>query len=125
MTHKIAIITSRDVYFNYGDDTSRIVETITDWEEVTDEDFKTLSYASGRLGFAIVEQPVNTKDFIAKTIADYKAIAKAEVKKAAAEKAKRDQAALERKFKKELKTKESKIAMLKQLQAELGDEVKI
>lgn len=123
MTHKIAIITSREVYYGYDEDQVKIVDSITDWEEVSDEDYKTLNFAAGRLGFVLIEQPIDTKQFVAKTITQYKAIAEAEVKKAAAEKVKREQAALERKFKKELKTKESKLAMLKQLQAELGDEV--
>jgi hypothetical protein len=122
MPHKIAIITSRDVYYGYDEDQVKIVESITDWEEVSDEDFKTLNFAAGRLGFVLIEQPVDTKQFIAKTITQYKAIAEAEVKEAAAEKAKREQASLERKLKKELKTKESKIELLKKLKEELGED---
>ena len=125
MTHKIAIITTRDYTRGYGDDYDdygKIIESITDWEEVSDEDYKTLQYASSRLNFKIIEQPTDTKAFIAKSIADYTAIAKAEAIREAEEKQKRADAALARKFKKELKDKDSKIKMLKKLQAELGPE---
>jgi hypothetical protein len=125
MTHKIAIITTRDYTRGYGDDYDdygKIIESITDWEEVSDEDYKTLQYAAPRLNFAIIEQPSDTKKFIAKSIADYTAIAKAEAIRDAEEKQKRADAALARKFKKELKDKESKLKMLKKLQEELGPE---
>jgi len=125
MTHKIAIITTRDYTRGYGDDYDdygKIIESITDWEEVSDEDFKTLQYAASRLNFSVVEQPTDTKKFIAKSIADYTAIAKAEAIREAEEKQKRADAALARKFKKELKDKDSKLKMLKKLQAELGPE---
>ena len=123
MSHKIAIITSRDSYSgDYGEDYQKIIDSITDWDEVTDEEFKTLQFASSRLNFSIIERPIEPKKFIAKTIADYKAICKAEEVRAAEEKRKRDEAALARKFKKELKDKESKLKMLKKLQEELGSE---
>lgn len=124
MTHKIAIIYGRELshYDSYHDDysTTKIVESITDWEEVSDEDFKALQFASARLNFSIIERPIEIKTFIAKTIADYLAVAKAEAKRAEDEKKKREEAALERKFKKELKDKASKLKMLKKLQEELG-----
>jgi len=125
MTHKIAIITTRDYTRGYGDDYDdygKIIESITDWEEVSDEDFKTLQYAASRLNFSVVEQPTDTKKFIAKSIADYTAIAKAEAIREAEEKQKRADAALARKFKKELKDKDSKLKMFKKLQEELGPE---
>jgi RsiW-degrading membrane proteinase PrsW (M82 family) len=78
MAHKIAILTSRDVYYNYGDNSQRIVESITGWEEVSDTDYKILCGASSRLGFVILEQPIYAAKFIAKTIADYKAIVEAD-----------------------------------------------
>ena len=59
--------------------------------------------------------------FIAKTIADYTAIAKADEQRKAEEKKKREEAALARKYKKELKDKESKRKMLEQLQAEAAE----
>ena len=124
MARKIAIITSRDTYCGYDDeDYQRIIESITDWDEVTDEEFKTLQFAAPRLGFSILERPIDAPKFIAKTIADYKAICKAEAEREAAEREKREKAALERKFKKELKDKVSKEKMLAKLAADLGVEV--
>lgn len=126
MTHKIAIIKGREyLQGQYGDDdyysnTQKIIDSITDWAEVTDEEYKTLNFAAGRLNFTIITQPTDTKAFIAKTIADYMAICKAEEVRAAEEKRKRDVAALERKFKKELKDEASKKKMLKKLLEELG-----
>ena len=121
MAHKIAIITSRFFYSGeYDEQCNQIIESITEWEEVSDEEFKTLQFASPRLNFTILEQPVDTKKFIAKTIADYKAIAKAEAERAAEDKRKREEAALQRKFKKELKDKASKEKMLQKLSVELG-----
>lgn len=126
MTHKIAIIKGRNIncYDDYGDSYKKIVDSITDWEEVTDEEFKTLTFAANRLDYTLLEQPIGVKAFVTKTIADYKAVAAAEEKKAAAEKAKREQAALDKKWKKELKTKEDKVKLLRKLQEELGEEVK-
>jgi len=124
MSHKIAIITSREYYSGeYDEDYHKIVDSITDWEEVSDEDFKLLQYASPRLGFSIIERPIDARKFIAKTIADYKAIALAEEEREAKEKKERADAALARKFKKELKDRESKIKMFNKLKEELGQEV--
>lgn len=121
MTHKIAIITTQDVYYNYGDDHETLVKSITDWEEVSDEDFRMLQQASYKLNFFILEQPTDTKAFIAKTISDYKELVKKEAAKAAEEKRKREERAQQRKFQKELKDKESKKALLEKLKVELGE----
>ena len=126
MAHKIAIITTRDIsitdYDGYDLDRT-IIGSITDWDEVTHDDFLLLQQASYRVGFKIIERPVDTPGFIAKTIADYKAIAKAEEAKAAKEKKEREEAALTRKFKKELKDTASKEKMLARLSEELGVEI--
>lgn len=127
MTHKIAIIKSREIgYSQYGDSDGyeKIIESITEWEEVTNEEYKTLNFAASRLNFTIIEQPTDTKAFIAKTIADYKAIAAAEEKRATEEKAKREKTALERKWKKELKDKDSRKKMFDKLREEFVIESK-
>lgn len=125
-THKIAIITTRDIsvsdYDGY-DTNITIANSITDWDEVTHDEFLLLQQASYRVGFRIIERPVDTSAYVAKTIADYKAIAKAEEAKAAKEKKDREDAALQRKFKKELKDKTSKEKMLAKLSEELGVDI--
>lgn len=121
MTRKIAIIKMREVpYSEYGDPDGyqMIVQSITDWEEVSDEDFRTLQLASNPLGFRIIEQPLNTKDFIAKTIREYSALARAEEARQAEEKRRREEAALQRKLKKELKDAKTKEALYKKLKEE-------
>jgi hypothetical protein len=121
MSHYIAIITSREYYSgDYDGYNNKVIESITDWEEVTDDEFKTLQFAGPRLGFTLLERPADIKTFVAKTIKDYKAIAKAEADRAAEEKRKREEAALQRKYKKELKDKASKEKMLTKLAQELG-----
>ena len=80
--------------------------------------------ASYRKGFKILEQPIDTPAFIAKTVSEEIAIAKAEEARLAQEKAKRDEEAKLKKYKKDLKDKESKLALLKKLQAEFGEELK-
>lgn len=126
MSHYIAIIYGRELsqYDSYHDDysTMKIVESITDWEEVTDEEFKILRFQSSRMNYSIIVRPTDTKKFIAKTIADYLAVAKVEEEKAVKEKKEREDAALARKFKKELKDRASKEKMLAKLVQELGPE---
>ena len=126
MTHKIAIISLRNVsyshdYDNYGD--ILIANSITDWEEVTDQEYDLLHRAAGRLGtFHVVEQIQDQKTFIAKTIEDYRRLVQSEADKMAADKKKREEAALARKLKRDLKDKESKLELFKKLQKELGPE---
>lgn len=121
MTRKIAIIKTFEYCPGYGDDGyETIVQSITDWAEVSDEDFKTLHAASTVLGFKLIEQPTDLPKFVLKTVADYKAWALAEEARQAEEKKKREKTALERKFKKELKDKASKEAMLRKLAEDLG-----
>lgn len=121
MTRKIAIIKMREVpYSEYGDPDGyqMIVQSITDWEEVSDEDFRTLQMASNTLGYRIIEQPLNTKDFIAKTIKEYTVLARAEEARQAEERRKREEAALQRKLKKELKDTKTKRALYEKLKEE-------
>lgn len=120
---KIAIITTRDLYFNYDDDRHVIVDSITDWTEVSEEDYTLLNKAANyRGGFAVIEQPTAPKEFIKKTIEDYIKFEKAEQEKRDKEKKAREEAALQRKIKKELKDKKSKLALFNKLKEELGDE---
>jgi hypothetical protein len=120
---KIAIIKTREFndYHDYDSYCShKIIDSITDWEEVSDEDLVVLRTMSSRLGFIVLERPVNTPAFIAKTISDYKAMVKAEEARLAKEKRAREDAALARKMKKELKDRASKEKMLAKLVDELG-----
>jgi len=126
MSRYIAIIKSREYYSgDYDEYNHKLIESITDWEEVSDEDFKTLQSASYRLEFTLLERPTNVKAFVAKTIEDYKKLVKADNERIEQEKKAREEAALQRKFKKELKDKASKEKMLVKLAQDLGVEVKL
>jgi len=122
MSHKIAIITTRDTCFDrYGDDYGVVINSITDWAEVTDQEFQDLCQASAYLNFHIIEQPTDINEFIPNTINEWKKKAQAEKEKREREQKARDQKALERKHKKQLKDVESKKKLLEQLRAELGE----
>ena len=130
MTRKVAILLTTDVY-DYDDNVRDIVNSITEWEEISHEDFAVLQKASYRRGFKILEQPQDTKDFIAKTVSEEVARAKEEAVRAKEEavrlekeKLARAEAAKFKKYNKDLKDKASKIALLKKLQAERGEEAK-
>jgi hypothetical protein len=124
MSHKIAIITSKELGYNrYGDDYSNdmVISSITDWAEVTDEEYRDLCQATAYLNFHILEQPTDIKEFIPNTINEWKKKVKAEVARREAERKLREEKALERKHKKDLKDKESKKKLLEKLRAELGE----
>lgn len=121
MTHKIAILKTRE-FTNYSDYdcylVEKIMETITDWTEVSDEDFKILVDFSTRKGFVVLEQPVDTKTFVAKTVEEYLTFVKAEKRRQEEEKKKREEAKLKRKSKKEFLDSKSKKELYEQLKAE-------
>ena len=120
MTRKIAIIKTDTHYHDeYGDSYSKIVDSITDWQEVTDEQFKMLVAAQNRFNFKIIEQPADTPAFIAKTISAYLKMVEELKVKEAEEKKKREEACLARKLKKDLRDKKSKLELFNKLKAEL------
>lgn len=121
MTHKIAIIKTREFtdYSDYdGYSIMKIAESITDWQEVSDEDFQVLQYALPKTGHIMIERPLDEGKFIAKTIAEHIAYAQEQARIAAEEKKKREDAALQRKIKKELKDTKTKQALYQALRAE-------
>ena len=126
MMHKIAILKVSQ-YDRYGDDygdthwIQTIATSITDWQEVSDEQLSLLHKAQCRMGcFRILERPIDEKNFIAKTVDEYIKIAEEDAKKAAQEQIARETAALQRKLKKEAKTQDDKIKLFHQLKKELG-----
>lgn len=70
---RIAIIKTRDSYSNY-DDYDKVIEKITDFEDVTDEVFDKLHKAQYDFGFTVVEIPTSVKEFVQNTLADYVAL---------------------------------------------------
>lgn len=122
---KIAIVHYEDRYVNY-DDSETFVKSITDWTEVDEETYQLLkrhqfSYLNGE-AYYVVTRPVDEQAFIKQTVAEYIEHAKKEDAKKAAEKKKREDAALQRKLKKQAKDAEARKAMYEQLQKEFGNE---
>lgn len=119
MTRKIAIIKTIDYYGDY-DQCDTLIQSITDWAEVSEEEYKMLYAAQNRLYYRILEQPLDTKKFVATTISEYKAMIAEEELQREKEKQKRAEVALAKKLKKDLKDKESKLELFQKLQKELG-----
>jgi hypothetical protein len=67
---KIAIIKLRDIFYNYGDDSQKVIDSITEWEEVSEEDYALLKDAAGQMNFTVLEQPTYSafRDILAKNI---------------------------------------------------------
>lgn len=131
---KIAIITTREFYEStyYDDyDMRKVIDTITDWEEVDDKTYEILQNSAYENNFKILEQPVDQGAFIAKTVKDY--LHKIELRKIQEakrkeeEEAKKALAAEKRKAKqlaKLIKDQESERALLAQLIAKHPDMAK-
>jgi beta-phosphoglucomutase-like phosphatase (HAD superfamily) len=126
LKRKIAIIKDRVISDYYRDDDNysgydkRIVESITKWEEVSEETFEELSNASYKLGFTVIEQPIDPENFVIKSISDYRKLVAKEKAREEEEKREREKKALLRKQKKEAKTLQQKKELLEKLQSELG-----
>lgn len=123
---KIAIITFVDTYKNYQDDydCDKIVDSITEWSEVTQEDYDILVKEENRSrNFFVIERLDADQKFIPKTVAEYLKQAKAEAEK----KLKAEQAAKEKKLaaelKKKAKTEALELDLLRKLQEKHKDKI--
>lgn len=118
---KVAIVIGLESY-DYDSDSYRTVATsITDWVEVSDDDYKILIDNQWRSNFRVIEQPKHPEDFIKKTVADYLKAAKEEQLRQEAEKKKREEAALQRRVKKEMRDKEKARKIYEELKKEFED----
>lgn len=126
MTHKVAIIKVHATTSYYDVDTitnNIICDSITEWDEISDDDFKVLKQATRySTDFVLIEQPVNQSFFIAKTVKGFLAEAKIREEKRLADEKVRNEKNAAAKIKKDLKSKETKLKKLKKLQEELGNE---
>ena len=119
---KIAIIyTHNDYYGDYDEHSRTIIDSITDWSEVTQEEFTLLNQASYKGQFKLIERPLDEMKMIKKTVAEHLKMLKEEEEKRLEEKAIKAKKALEKKHKNELKDKESRLQLLKQLQEEFKE----
>jgi len=111
-------------YNDYNSVTKLIASSITEWTEVSDEQFELLKRAQSydyHNRFTLIERPVDEPAYVRKTVDDYVKWAKAEEDKKAKEKQKAAEAALAKKLKREAKTLADKRKLLDKLKEELGE----
>lgn len=117
--HKIAVLFSDDHCDRY-DNYHRIIETITEWTVVSEEEFQLLTQYSYEKGFHILEVPLNQTEFIRFTVTtlleEAKAKKEAEEKRKAKEKAAREA----NRAKQAEKDRANKLKQFEKLQKELG-----
>jgi hypothetical protein len=69
---KIAILKYNNQCYYHGDgDELWIANSISDWTEVSDEDYNILIQAQNTYTFRVIERPENEKEFIEKTVSHY------------------------------------------------------
>jgi hypothetical protein len=116
---KIAIILTSSRYDDY-DNYHMIINSITDWQEVSEEDYRLLDSFSYVKDFTILEQPIAPKDYIGNTIAEFRELARKQKEEDDARilaEEKKKQARAEKKILKEAETRK---ALFEKLQAEFG-----
>jgi hypothetical protein len=127
---KIAIVQLIEIGHEY--DETYLQDHITDWTEVSDQEYNDLytglyylnrnSYSTGVSHRIIVMPDVkenSQKEFVLKTIADYKQHILKLKEEEDRRLAEQERIKLEKKLKRELKTKEQKLKLLAELKAEL------
>jgi hypothetical protein len=125
---KIAIVKGREVYRDqYGDDGfyENIVQHITEWEEVDDEEYEFLKrglnlYSRGEERYTIIEYVDQPRIVINRTVADYKKWLKQQEDERAAYQAERARKRAEALAKKALRSKTKEEDQLKKLAEKLG-----
>lgn len=114
--HKIAILRTKDHYYDYGDWTV-VIEKITDFEEVDDETYKILVSGQIEFDYKIIELEVNQSQFIIDTVAKIadriKKNEESKARKKAEEAAKRQERLLKKKAKDEAAEKELLSTLIK------------
>lgn len=125
---QVAIIITREVLTSsddYQDTCIKIAGSITEWSEVTDEQYEILKRAQAydyHHNFVLIERPQDEKKFIEATVAGYLKWAKKVEDDRKAEEQKRKDASLQRKLKKEARTKADRLKLLEQLKSEFPDQ---
>lgn len=128
-THKVAIVRFIGQYTSYDDYNDNIVNSITQWEEVSDEEFNLLvdscNYATAKISgfeYRVVEQLGIGSNTVIRNIREYVQHIEAQRKAEQIEKDARAEKARERQMKKLAKDKEARRLLLEQLQQEFVNE---
>lgn len=121
-TRKIAIIVSKERYTSY-DDYERVIERVTEFEEVDQETYNLLWRARMQYGFEILEQPIDQKKYILDTVDSYKKMVIVEEVKKAEERAEAERKKIARKLKLDMKKKEERQKVFAELAKEFVPEL--
>lgn len=111
---KVAIITFSDCR-NYYEDYSRIVNDITDWVEITEEEYKLLCRQIDSSRYVVVCQPKDQYKFIKLTVAKAIEIAKQREEEEKERKKEAEEKKRQRELKKKAKTEAEEKALLEAL----------
>jgi len=124
--HKIAVVkivsTGYSSSYDYDISNSDAMQlAITEWEEVSVEDLQLLCNAARYGNFMVIEQRSVSHPDIITSVKKYIEAEKKRLADLEKEKQKREEAALQRKLKKEAKTKADKLKLFEKLKQEFGD----
>lgn len=115
---EIAIITTKGL--EYYDDYSKIVNSITDWSEVSDEDYKLLVRYSNKYDWEIIERLDKKPRFILSSVKAASEEVKLEEERQRLAKEEADRKKQERLLKKKAKDEVAEKKLLEQLLAKHG-----
>ncbi len=116
---EIAIITTKSV--EYYDDYSKIVDSITDWSEVSDEDYKLLVHFSNKYEWMVIERLDKKPGFLLSSVKAALDEVKLEEERQRLAKEEVDRKKQERLLKKKAKDEAAEKKLLEQLLAKHGD----
>lgn len=113
---KIAIITSKSIIADYDSGYSDIVTSISDWSEVSDEDYQLLrSWCGKNNSYSLLCREDVCENFIPRLVSEFTILAKAEKNQEEQEKIKREEAKQQRELKKRAKTEQAERKLLEAL----------
>lgn len=119
--HLIAIVNCRDHYFNYGDDHAMLIQSISDWSEVTTEELNLLQRFGLNYSWKVIERVDADPKFIATTVKAALAEVKKQEELQAEAKAKAEAAKAQRELKRQAKTQAEELKLLETLQSKYKD----
>lgn len=111
----IAIVNFKDCYFNYGDDYEQVAQSISEWSEVTEEEFELLTTFSGKYTWKVIERLDKKPKFIPTTVKAAINEARAHQELVAKQKAEAEAKKLARELKRKAKTIEQEKKLLDEL----------
>jgi hypothetical protein len=111
---KVAILQDCWNYDDYSN-SQRIIEKITDFTEISEEDYHLLVNASHQQGFTVIHMPSNTQEFITNTVQAYLEKIKSEEEKRKKEEARRKAIREENKRRQKEKEEEAERKKLEEL----------